>query len=164
MDEKEFRNEDTGKLLFFNEAVEYMKKYEYIDQTRIQYEKEGSSSDENVDFPSENCLRNEMLEELNRLKELILNNPDRKLNKLSKDERTLFNRFIGFYKFCPVCGNYNHYHNLKTIYFNEELSEFKIFLIDYMTEKIDNRKLSKFNINIGVLCCNCYKTLYEQDE
>lgn len=150
------------KLIFFNEAVEYMKKYDDIDENRIDTRESNRSSEERNNLSAHNCLRNEMLEELNRLKELILKNPDKKLNNMSEEEKKLFNKFIKRYSCCPICGNYNHYYNLKSLYFDEKLSDFKEFLLRNMQNENQNKKLNKFNINIGVLCCSCYKKFYEK--
>jgi len=139
-----------------------MKKYEYIDENRKDQEQQTSDPYNNSEISNENSLRNEMLEELNRLKELILKNPDKKLNNLNDKERKIFNKFIKRFAYCPVCGNYNHYYNLKTLYFDEDLKDYKEFLVEHMRRDISSRKLKKYNIHIGVLCCSCYKKLYEK--
>lgn len=120
------------------------------------------SSEESVNISNHNQLRTEMLEELNRLKEIILNNPDKKLKQMTEGEKSLFNKFIKHYSVCPICGNYNHYYNLKSIYFDDKLRDFKIFLLRNMKEDLEDNKSNIFNLNIGVLCCNCYKKYYEE--
>ncbi len=102
-------------------------------------------------------LRDEMLNELNNLRNLIDNNPDLKLKALSKEEKEFFSSFIKFYQICPICYQYNHYRNLKKLYFDEDKVFLKQKLIKFMN--LRNKKLNKINLSFGIPCCNCYKKL-----
>ena len=142
-------------LRFFNEAVEYIDKFETQD---ILLEV-NSVPLEIRDFNS-SFLREEMLNELNNLRDLIRNNPDLKIEKLSKEERDTFYHFIKWARICPLCGNQNHFFNLKRLFFDEDKKLIVKELIRLMT--LNNRKLSKASLRIGILCCNCYKNFYEE--
>lgn len=142
-------------LRFFNEAVEYIDKFETQD---ILLEV-NSVPLEIRDFNS-SFLREEMLNELNNLRDLIRNNPDLKIEKLSKEERDTFYNFIKWARICPLCGNQNHFFNLKRLFFDEDKKLIVKELIRLMT--LNNRKLKKFNLQLGVPCCNCYKNFYEE--
>ncbi len=141
-------------LRFFNEAVEYIEKFDtqgiLIEESRVPLEIRNYNS---------NFLRDEMINELNNLSDLIRNNPDLKIEKLSKEERDIFYKFIEFYRICPICLNQNHFFNLKKIFFDEEKKSLIKELIRLMTT--NRRKLKKINLQFGIPCCNCYKQLLE---
>ncbi|NVM35555.1 MAG: hypothetical protein HWN81_08155 [Candidatus Lokiarchaeota archaeon] len=142
-------------LRFFNEAVEYIDKFDTPDNFFEENTVSLEIGDSNSTF-----LRDEMLNELNNLRDIIKNNPDLKLKSLTKVEKQIFHKFINFYSKCPICGNLNHFFNLKRAYFDEEKKLLIEKLIRLMT--LNNRKLNKFNLQLGVPCCNCYKNFYEE--
>jgi len=148
MEEK--REEST--LLFFNEAIEYFDKF--------------TNQDSIVDDPvrenrfNTNFLRNSMLNELNNLKDIIENNPDLKIEALSDEDKEKFHKFISFYKKCPICGNPNHYFNLKQLFFNESKKILIRELIRLMNFK--NKKFRRYNLNLGVPCCKCFKKMTQE--
>ncbi|MEE9378915.1 MAG: hypothetical protein V3V33_12865 [Candidatus Lokiarchaeia archaeon] len=142
-------------LRFFNEAVEYIDKF----NTSDIFIEENTVSLELGDYNS-NFLRDEMLNELNNLRDIIKNNPDLKLKSLNKGEKQIFYNFIKFYSKCPICGNLNHFFNLKRVYFDEDKKLLIEELIRLMT--LNNRKLRKFNLQYGVPCCNCYQNFYKE--
>ncbi len=145
MTEDKIKRVRKNNLIFFNEALEYLDDFDY------------SKTKKSIKSPlrRSNLLRDEMLEELNHLKEIIINNPDLKLESLNKQEKKLFFNFIEYYSICPICKKTNHYSNLKKFYFNEKLDnirEILVRIIDY-----NDSKLSNLNLNFGIPCCNCYK-------
>jgi len=142
-------------LRFFNEAVEYIDKFDTPDNFFEENIVSLEIGDNNSNF-----LRNEMLNELNNLRDIIKNNPDLKLKSLTKVEKQIFHNFIKFYSKCPICGNLNHFFNLKRAYFNEEKKLLIEELIRLMT--LNNSKLNKFNLLLGVPCCVCYQNFYEE--
>ncbi|MFW9901523.1 MAG: hypothetical protein ACFFDY_09550 [Candidatus Thorarchaeota archaeon] len=146
---------ENNPLRFFNEAVEYIDKY---DSQEI-FTAENRVPLENRDYNS-NFLRDEMINELNNLKDLIKNNPDLKIEKLTKEERETFYQFINWARICPLCGNSNHFFNLKRLFFDED----KKFLVKEMLRlmTLNSRKLSKYNLHLGIPCCNCYKQFFEE--
>lgn len=150
------RGKNKGKpLKFFNEAVEYIDKFD----TQEIMNEENRVPLETRDFNS-NFLRDEMINELNNLKDLIRNNPDLKIEKLTKEERETFYQFINWARICPLCGNSNHFFNLKRLFFDEDKKFLVKELLKLMT--LNNKKLKNFNILLGVPCCNCYKTFLEE--
>ncbi|MHA2035695.1 MAG: hypothetical protein ACW98X_04635 [Promethearchaeota archaeon] len=145
MDEKKEKN----TLLFFNEAIEYFDKFS--DQN---YEINEPIRDSRFNA---NFLRNSMLTELNHLKDLIENHPDSKIEALSDEDKEKFHKFISYYKNCPICGNPNHYFNLKQLFFNESKKILLRELIRLMN--IKNKRFRTYNLNLGVPCCECFKRM-----
>ncbi|MHA1987741.1 MAG: hypothetical protein ACW98D_13985 [Promethearchaeota archaeon] len=136
-------------LLFFNEAIEY---FDNFTNQNILINEAVRGSRFNTNF-----LRNTMLNELNNLKDIIATNPDLKIEALSDEDKEKFHKFINHYKKCPICGYPNHYFNLKQLFFDESKKTLIKELIRLMN--IRNKKFSKYNLNLGVPCCNCFKGL-----
>jgi hypothetical protein len=140
---------EKSTLLFFNEAIEYFDKFS--DQDSI-LDDSVSELRYNTNF-----LRNSMLTELNHLKDIIENNPDLKIEALSQADKEKFHKFISFYKKCPICGNHNHYFNLKQLFFDESKKNLMKELIRLMNFK--RNKFRKYRLNLGVPCCDCFKRM-----
>ncbi|MBY8983089.1 MAG: hypothetical protein KGD57_09080 [Candidatus Lokiarchaeota archaeon] len=155
MSENLLETKKDTKLRIFNEAVEYMNKFDNLNNINIE-ENLGNNS---LGLLNNNRLRDEMLSELNHLKDIIINNPDIKLNKLSEEEKELYNKFIKHFSYCPTCGNVNHYYNLKNMYFDDRLINLKESLIKLMY--FEDEKIKKYNIVFGIPCCSCYKDIFE---
>lgn len=149
MTEINLKKRKNKNLIFFNDAVEYFDK---SDAQEIFINQRTNQAD-NLNNP--NQLRDQMLNELNSLKDLIANNPDLKFKALSEQQKSFFYDFINFYSVCPVCGAFNHYSHLKRFYFNESNASIKNKLIGLMNLK--SKKLQNFNVNFGIPCCNCFK-------
>ena len=150
---KKLKNKD---LIFFNEAIEYFDKFK---------NQENPFNQATNPIDTINCngihLRDQMLVELNNLKDLILDNPDSKFKSLSENEKDFFYDFINYYSVCPICMNLNHYYNLKKLFFSDNKKILKEELIRFM--KLRSKKLQKFNISIGIPCCNCFKRYFEEE-
>ena len=101
-----------------------------------------------------------MINELNNLRDVIRNNPDLKIKALSEKEKEIFYNFIKYYRVCPICGNQNHFFNLKQIFFDEDKKLIITELIRLMT--IDNRRLRKYKLHLGLPCCNCYNNILNE--
>ena len=143
------------RLPLFYKAIEYFDKSD----TREILISEKLNNLENRRINT-TLLRDEMLNELNNLRNLIDNNPDLKLKALSKKEKEFFSSFIKFYLICPICYQYNHYRNLKKLYFDEKHIKIKQKLIELMN--LSSKKLKKVNLSFGIPCCNCYKKLMSE--
>ena len=139
-------------LLFFNEAIEYFDKF----TTQDILSNENLSNNGN----NSNFLRDEMLNELDNLKSLIERNPDLKLESLSEVEKQEFQKFIKFYSICPLCGGFNHYFNLKQLFFDQRKKSLIKELIKFMNVK--NKKLQRYNVNFGIPCCDCYQKIVDK--
>ncbi len=107
-----------------------------------------------------NFLRDEMVGQLSRLNEVILSNPDLKLETLSETEKVIFHNFMLFYSKCPICKMSNHILHLKKLYILEENEKYKNILISLMS--LEDKKEQDFRINYGVLCCNCFKYFFDK--
>ncbi len=146
------KKQKNKRLPLFYKAIEYFDKSDT--QEILISEKLNNLENRRINTT---LLRDEMLNELNNLRNLIDNNPDFKLKALSKEEKEYFSSFIKFYQICPICYQYNHYRNLKKLYFDEDKRELKEKLIKFMN--LRNKKLNKINLSFGIPCCNCYKKL-----
>ena len=141
---------EDDKLIFFNQALEY------FDYPVDEISKKSEKPRETLIINDSDILREEMLSELDRLKELIINNPDTKIAALSESEKQIFFKFINKFSICPICGNQNHYFHLKRFYFSEDKQIMKNSLLSLM--RLNYRK---FKLNYGVPCCNCFKKFFE---
>jgi hypothetical protein len=141
---------NNTRLKFFNEAVEYIDKFDNPELKNQEIVTPFDSLDNNSTF-----LRDEMINELNNLREIIRSNPDLKIKALTDKERKVFYKFLKFYRVCPICGNPNHFFNLKKIFFDEDKKKVIEELIRLMT--FNKKNLKKINLQLGVPCCNCYK-------
>ncbi len=151
MSDNSANRKKSNDLIFFNEAVDYFAKYDRKDLSKLN---ESKTYDEIIE--DQNQLRDLMLTELNALKQIIIQNHDKKLENLSKETKELFKRFLKMYSICPICGGFNHYYILKNLFLSEEKSDTINRLIQLMDVK---SKKTKFNI--GIPCCNCFKHMFE---
>ena len=149
-----FKKHKERNLIFFNDAIEYFDKFNAQD---IISDLESYHSEDLADDP--NLLREQMLVELNNLKEIIASNPDLKFKALSEDEKDFFYDFINYYSVCPLCGTFLHYYNLKKFYFNDDYISLKEACLKFM--KFQSGKLKNFNLNFGIPCCICFKKNFE---
>ncbi|MBD3352713.1 MAG: hypothetical protein GF364_14595 [Candidatus Lokiarchaeota archaeon] len=130
-------------------------------------------SNDNRRFNSDNgslgSLRDEMLRELDRLRNIMRDGHDSSFDKLenalSEEEHEIFEEFLQFYNTCPVCGSENHRSYLVAFYFNEESS--RRALRDRLLEYLDKAKHSNIHnpkaISFGIPCCKCYKKFFNED-
>ncbi|MBD3253533.1 MAG: hypothetical protein GF383_00490 [Candidatus Lokiarchaeota archaeon] len=143
------------QLILFNNALEYFDRYEKKDFLNNPDEPINNSYDD------ENYLRDQMLEELDLLKDLILSNPDLKFDALTESEKDFFYEFVKYYSICPVCGSLNHYFNLKKIFFDETNKAIRNSLIRIMNFKVDRN--NSYKLEFGIPCCKCYKKLFSDE-
>jgi hypothetical protein len=153
MIENIFKERKSKDLLFFNEAIEYFNRFDKNDFV----------FDQDPTQLSPNQLRDQMLTELNNLRDIIANHPDLKLKNLSKEEKKDYMDFMKFYSVCPICGESLHWANLKKLYFDEDNQNIKEKLVKLMNLE-DNKKFKKLNVDFGVLCCKCFKKYIENKE
>lgn len=151
MMEKNLLKKQDKELLIFNEALEYYDNIDSVESDNFKIIEENGAK--------RNILREQMLAELDNLKEIIGNHPDFKYESLSEEEKVYFQKFVVFYAVCPICKQKNHSHNIKQLFFNENrrLIDDLIRIMNY-----NNRKLNKLNINFGIPCCSCFKKLFEE--
>lgn len=146
------REKNKDPLKFFNEAIEYMDKFEtsepLLDESTIALEDRVYNN---------NFLRDEMISGLNSLSDLLKNNPDLEIEALSEEEKETFYNFIKFYRKCPICGDFNHFFRLRQLFFDDQIQLLKEKLIRLMNLKI--KKKRNLKISLGVPCCNCYNKL-----
>lgn len=147
----------NNSLIFFNEALEYLEHAINLEPNNTIIQNDDTTNNLMLNA---NLLRDEMLDELNNLRQLISSNPDLKLEALDEKDKRLFFKFITYYSTCPICGNTNHYSNLKKFYFNEEMNYFKEILTNNM--KLKNEK-HNLKISFGIPCCLCFKKYFGEE-
>ncbi|TFF90767.1 MAG: hypothetical protein EU548_01315 [Promethearchaeota archaeon] len=114
--------------------------------------------------PSLLNLREEMLEELERLRDIMGGRPieeDEQFICLSEEEKEEFRNFLKFFSHCPVCGAENHQNYLKNFYFSNEYE--KIYLKEQLLNLIHHKELLNKMV-IGIPCCECYRKFFEKKE
>jgi hypothetical protein len=147
------QNSKNNELVFFNRALEY------FDYPVDQLSEKAVKSDKVFELRESDFLRDEMLSELDHLKEVIISNPDKKIAGLSDSEKEIFMEFIRTFSVCPICGNQNHYFHLKKLYFSDDKRKIKESLLHLMM-----LKRYKIKFNYGVPCCNCFKKYFEDKQ
>ena len=148
MKDRIFSKRKEKDLSYFKEAVEYYNRFD----------KKDFNFDQEINHLNPNQLRDEMINELDNLREIISNHPDLKYQSLPEEQKQCFNEFVRTYSTCPLCGEYLHFFSLKKIFFDEEKRLIKDNLIKIMKSKNKNSK--KFSLNIGIPCCKCYKEIF----
>ena len=148
MKDRIFSKRKEKDLSYFKEAVEYYNRFD----------KKDFNFDQEINHLNPNQLRDEMINELDNLREIISNHPDLKYQSLPEEQKQCFNEFVRTYSTCPLCGEYLHFFNLKKVFFDEEKRLIKDKLIKIMKSK--NKNFKKFSLNIGIPCCKCYKEIF----
>ncbi len=96
--------------------------------------------------------------------ENIILNPKKKefQNILTSEERKMYEKFLKFFKNCPVCGGKNHRVYLRNLYFNRSplLKNLKKRLMSLMEESKNFDKIYYNKINIGIPCCSCFSKFF----
>jgi hypothetical protein len=128
----------------FNESMEYFNLFDDINGNKSPNARENNKI---------NILREQMLAEINNLKELIFSNPD--ISQLSDEEKELFKKFMKAYSLCPICGAHNHYFSLKKVYFNNDINKLKKFLINNVSST--EKKIESLTVITGIPCCDCFE-------
>lgn len=149
------KEKNNEHLRFFNEAIEYIDKFEtqefLLNENAIVLDENMSNSI---------YLRDEMRNGLTSLCDILKNNPDLKIESLSEEKKEIFYNFINFYRECPICGCFNHFYRLKQLFFDDHTQILKEKLIRLMN--IKNKKKRSLKLNPGVPCCNCYNKLMKE--
>jgi hypothetical protein len=121
---------------------------------------------ENVELGAPTSLREEMLEELERLRR-IMNGGENELdeqflNHLTAKEKEILDNFVDFFSTCPICNQENHTFYLKRFYFstNAELMRLKECLLELMKDSIEYDGNYYNKIVIGIPCCDCFKQIF----
>ncbi|MEJ2294915.1 MAG: hypothetical protein P8Y23_09100 [Candidatus Lokiarchaeota archaeon] len=147
------QNSKNNGLVFFNRALEY------FDYPVDQLSEDTIKSQKVFDLRESDFLRDEMLSELDHLKEVIINNPDKKIAALNDSEKESFMEFVRTFSVCPICGNQNHYFHLKKLYFSDNNRKMKESLLHLM-----KLKHHKIKFNYGISCCNCFKKHFQDKQ
>ncbi|MBD3194178.1 MAG: hypothetical protein GF317_03930 [Candidatus Lokiarchaeota archaeon] len=75
-----------------------------------------------------------------------------------------FKLFVDTYKTCPICHKNNHLSNLKKFYYSKEKELLKIRekFLDLNDKKKSLSLTLSERIRLGVVCCSCYKEIFEK--
>ena len=156
MGSESLESKEGKELAFFNEALEY---FGYASATEVELD---SNSADETTSNTPNPLRDEMLDELDNLKEILVSELNFFKNETELNDKA-FAEFISYYSRCPICGGFNHYKNLKELYYNEDKEQFRKELKDFMEFNSKKRKFKNLNVSFGIPCCVCYKLFFEKD-
>ncbi|MHA1689648.1 MAG: hypothetical protein ACTSUN_09985 [Promethearchaeota archaeon] len=110
------------------------------------------------DLINANNLYEEMLQEINNLRDILLNYSIKEQDSMSQKEKELFHKFMTFYATCPICNKKNHQNYLKRFYFSDDpnLMKIKNALIKLMMAKTQNSW-----IHVGIPCCECHDKYFK---
>jgi len=145
------KKKQKEQLIFFNDALDYFES-NYIFTNEISQEKM-------VNWSRRNLLRDEMLSELDNLKEILSHGLTFK--DLDDTEKEAIYNFMSQFSRCPICRGFNHARNLKEIYFNKEYYNL-IKALSRLLEK--KRNQMNLNIDLGIPCCICYKSYLNYED
>ncbi len=80
-------------------------------------------------------------------------------------EDKYFLEFLELFSNCPICKRKNHVSSLSTFFYSAKSEDIilKMHLINLVEQAYFNSlsQPKKINLNIGILCCKCYKKLFE---
>ncbi|MGV9173063.1 MAG: hypothetical protein ACOC44_10150 [Promethearchaeia archaeon] len=112
-------------------------------------------------------LREEMLEELERLRDIMLSgdlHDDPRYEDLDPPEKDIFDKFMDRFEICPLCGRKNHISYLKSFYFSQETEEMhlKQILVNFISHQEDFSKLNFSKLQLGIPCCDCFKEFFAE--
>lgn len=76
-----------------------------------------------------------------------------------------FKEFLETFSICPICKKENHYESLKSIYISNrpDIVILREQLEHAMKASRDFNLYRKKKLNIGIPCCNCYRSLFNKD-
>ena len=123
---------------------------------------------ESSQFSGLRSLRDEMLTELARLRDIMrcdycLEEDEIYIN-LPEEEKELLHEFLDFYGNCPICKSKNHNEALSKFFLSQELENMRLRdqLLDLMDTFDPDNKTAHNRVKLGIPCCNCYKFLFEE--
>ncbi|MHA1293338.1 MAG: hypothetical protein ACTSQJ_11805 [Promethearchaeota archaeon] len=137
----------------------------YISETNQTTSPVNNRQNNNIRVFNLISLREEMLVELERLRN-ILNEynieEDEDYLKLSDDKKEKFHKFIDFFSICPICKSQNHKKYLYRFFFSADPNKklLKKRLLRLIEEMEDFNEIYYNNISLGIPCCNCYKIIF----
>ena len=111
-------------------------------------------------------LRDEMLEELDRLRNIMRGTDieeDEKYKNLSEEEKSVFEQFLAYFSECPICKSENHKRYLLKFYFDTDPNKerLKDSLLYLMYEVDDLEEFFYNKITLGIPCCDCFKKFFK---
>ncbi|MHA1281967.1 MAG: Rab family GTPase [Promethearchaeota archaeon] len=118
-------------------------------------------------------LRNEMLEELERLRTLMENGNIIQISSndidsmdISDEEKEKAKKFISFFSTCPICREENHESYLINFYFSKDPEDCKLKekLLRFVNDSEIISNICKSEIKIGIPCCKCYELFFNDDK
>jgi len=120
-------------------------------------------SEQNRDPKYQNALSfgGELLNELR----LIFTSRDReyldKYESLTEEKRKECDEFVEYFSHCPRCNKQNPKYNLIGLFLDDspKKQEIRKKLVKLMKDQKNN----KIPVSLGVLCCECYKEIFEKE-
>lgn len=123
---------------------------------------------ESSQFSGLRSLRDEMLTELARLRDIMRGDycleEDEIYINLPEEEKELFHEFLEFYGNCPICKSKNHDEALSKFFLSQEPENLRLRdqLLDLIYAFDPDYKSTRSHVKLGIPCCNCYKLLFEE--
>ncbi len=81
---------------------------------------------------------------------------------LNEERRSLFQKFMNFFSFCPICGKENHKSHLSKFFFNQNsnsrILKEKLLLLMEKSKRFE--QIYENDIRIGIPCCACFEKLF----
>ncbi len=120
-------------------------------------------SEQNRDPVHQNILslHGDLLNELR----LIFTSKDReyldKYESLTEEKRKECDEFVEFFSHCPRCKKQNPKYNLIGLFLDETPKKQKIK--KKLVKLMKDLKNNNISVSVGVLCCECYKEIFEKD-
>ncbi|MHA1804142.1 MAG: hypothetical protein ACTSU4_06350 [Promethearchaeota archaeon] len=105
-----------------------------------------------------NNLYEEMLQEINNLRDVLLNYSIKEQDSMSPKEKELFHKFMTFYATCPICNKKNHQNYLKRFYFSDDPN---IMQIKNALIKLMMMEPQESWIHVGIPCCECHDKYFK---
>ncbi|MFX0101628.1 MAG: hypothetical protein ACFFCS_18780 [Candidatus Hodarchaeota archaeon] len=140
------------------------------EEERLEDSEDASPEEESDDSGGEpvfRSLRDEMLQELRRLQEIMGGRSchDKEKSMLSGFDRVVFDRFMRVFSRCAICGKENHESYLEDFFFSPKpekagLRDAVVRLIR-KTEHIGDL-CSESKVFMGIPCCDCYKKIFRK--
>ena len=83
-------------------------------------------------------------------------------DRLSDEEKSVYNKFIKSFSDCPICKKKNHINHLRKFYFskNKENNKLKKRILKLLEESYNFDELYHNSIILGIPCCACFNQFF----
>jgi len=149
-----FQSKNSYKEVFYQDILNLIEKYDI----KGYYSDNSDEKHDKLNYMQKKKFFTFVIKELSRNKEW----QQQDFSITFPTEVEDYCEFKNSYNICPICKSKNHQENLKNFYFSKEKD---IMLLRDKFLKLQEKlkdKLPNLNINLGIPCCNCYKTFFDK--